>query len=343
MGALVALGLALAVGAPANARGHRIRHVFIIVLENESYSTSFGPHSKAPYLSRTLTREGRLLRNYYAVGHESLDNYVAMVSGQGPNPFTQGDCPSYVNVVPGVVTVDGQASGFGCVYPRSVQTIANQLTAAHLSWRGYMETMPKPCDHPAPNGQPAPETAKMRYAPRHDPFVYFHSITDNVRYCDSHVINFKAMSSALKHVSTTPNFSFITPDVCDDGHDSPCPDGRPGGLVTADKFLRKWVPRIMASPAYRRDGLLVVLFDEAGANDTSSCCGEIDANSPSPGIGGPGGGRVGAVLLSPFIKAGSVDKTAYNHYSLLRSLEDIFGLSHLGYAASPNPGAFKGI
>jgi hypothetical protein len=141
----------------------------------------------------------------------------------------------------------------------------------------------------------------------------------------------------LASIRNTPNLSFITPNLCHDGHDATCADGSPGGLPAADAFLRQWVPQITASPAFRRDGVLAVIFDEA-ANDSSSCCGEQSGpNTPAAGgpMGGSGGGRTGAVLLSPFIAPGTVSAQDYNHYSLLRSVEDAFGVPHLGYAAAP--------
>jgi hypothetical protein len=113
-------------------------------------------------------------------------------------------------------------------------------------------------------------------------------------------------------------------------------------MPAADAFLREWVPRITGSPAYRSDGLLAIVFDEA-ASDSSACCGERPGpNTPAPGAqsGGPGGGRTGAVLLSPFIRPGTTSDQQYNHYSLLRSIEDSFGLAHLGYAAAPDLRAF---
>src|SRR3954467_15646025 len=79
-----------------------ISHVFIIVLENKSFDETFGPSSPAPYLANTLTAEGQLLRQYYAIGHSSLDNYIALVSGQGPNLFTQSDCQLYAEFLPGL-------------------------------------------------------------------------------------------------------------------------------------------------------------------------------------------------------------------------------------------------
>jgi hypothetical protein len=150
----------------------------------------------------------------------------------------------------------------------------------------------------------------------------------------------------LKGESTTPNYVFITPNLCHDGHDAPCVDGEPGGLPSADAFLRQWLPQILASPAYRRDGLLLVLFDEAefgGSNaDTSACCNEIPGpNSPLPGITGAGGGRVGAVALSKFVRPRTIVTTPLNHYSLLRAIEDNFGLDHLGFAQQDEGSVFN--
>lgn len=101
------------------------------------------------------------------------------------------------------------------------------------------------------------------------------------------------------------------------------------------------MPEILASPAFQQDGLLIVTFDES-ASGTGSCCGEsADAetingsNTPNPsgddGVG-DGGGQVGAVLVSPYIQAGTVNQTSYNHYSMLGSIEDLFGLGRLGFA-----------
>jgi hypothetical protein len=354
VGLLVLSGGALLGPAASAAASSPIRHVFIIVLENESASTTFGPHSAAPYLSKTLRAEGAYLPHYYATGHESNDNYIAMISGQAPNAENQADCPDFSNLVPGTIGANGQAIGVGCVYPAGVPTIANQLTAAGDSWRGYEEDMgadpsreAAECGHPSTYGRDTTEsaTAADEYAARHDPFVYFHSITDDTAYCDEHVVSFppagtagaNALTQDLRSASSTPNYSLITPDLCDDGHDSPCKNGQPGGLVSADRFLQRVVPEITGSPAFKQNGLLIVTFDEAATSDASSCCGEIPGpGSPDPGVKGPGGGDVGAVMLSPCIAPGTVSDVAYNHYSMLASIENIFGLRHLGYAALPS-------
>jgi phosphatidylinositol-3-phosphatase len=337
--ALLCTLLALVV-APAQATAAApppIKHVWIVALENKGYTTTFGPGSAAPYLSQTLTAKGELLTQYYGIGHESLDNYIALVSGQAPNPVTQGDCPFYENFTPGTpAPSDGQVIGQGCVYPTAVKTVADQLQGAGLSWRGYMEDMDSPCLHPALNSQDTTQQARPgdQYAARHNPFVYFHSIIDSPS-CAANDVPLSQLSTDLQSAATTPSYSFITPNLCHDGHDSPCVDGEPGGLTSADAFLQTWIPQILASPAYAQGGLVVITFDEADSSDASACCDEQPGyNTPNPGgpTPGPGGGRVGAVLLSQYVKPGSRVNAGYNHYSLLRSVEDIFGLAHLGYA-----------
>lgn len=347
--ALLGVSLAACAVAPpahpaAHAGGpaHAPRHVFVIVLENEPFRVTFGEHSLAPYLAHELPKQGALLTQYFATGHLSLDNYIAMISGQAPNPETQEDCHVFSEFVRSKPGFDkrGQIRGHGCVYPADVKTLANQLQDAGFGWKGYMEDMgadpareAAACGH-AKIGE-VDETnhasADDQYADKHDPFVYFHSIIDDEADCAAHVVNLDALSTDLQNMATTPNFAYITPNLCHDGHDAPCRNGEPGGLISADRFLRDWVPRILASPAFRQDGLLIITFDEG--TDAAACCGETrPAGAPQPGKFGPGGGRIGAVVLSPFVKPGTVSHQPYNHYSLLRSIEDWFGLPHLGYA-----------
>ena len=338
---LVCLALAWP-SAAAAATAKPPQHVFVIVLENQDADTTFGPASPAPYLAHTLPAQGAFVPNYYGIGHNSLDNYLAMVSGQAPTTATQGDCPVFTDVLPGLPAPDGQVTGQGCVYPASVKTVAEQLEARGLAWKGYMEDMGNDpardngttCAHPAIGTPDRTQQASAtdQYATRHNPFVYFHAIIDRPA-CAQRDVPLSGLSGDLASAKTTPNLSFIVPDLCHDGHDATCADGGPGGLAAADAFLREWVPRITGSAAYRRDGLLAIVFDEA-ENDSSACCGELPGpNTPQPGIDGPGGGRTGAVLLSPAITPGTTLTPAYNHYSLLRSLEDWFGLAALGYAS----------
>jgi hypothetical protein len=347
---VLAAAAAPAQAAPRDPSLPDIQHVWIVVLENKDYAESFGPDTEAPYLARELTRVGELLPNYFGTSHASLGNYITMVSGQAPNPDTQADCLVFRDVFPGVVSpADGQVVGQGCVYPKEAKTIADQLDAAGLRWRGYMEDMantpgaPKTCRHPAIGAQDDTQTARAhdQYATRHNPFVYFHSIIDSPT-CAANVVPLDQLTTDIKDPSTTPNFAFITPDLCNDAHDqSPCADGGPGGLHAADLFLRRWVPAIMQSPGFARHGMLIVTWDEANLNKTEACCDQqTGPNTPSPGVTGPGGGQTGTVVISPFVKPASVTQTQYNHYGLLRSLEDLFGFDYLGYAGRPGLKAF---
>jgi phosphatidylinositol-3-phosphatase len=362
---------------------HRIGHVFVITLENEGYDVTFGPGSKAPYLSQTLTSKGVLLTQYFGTGHASLDNYVAMISGQAATNETRNDCQVYADFQLTGVTADGQAIGSGCVYPASIKTLPDQLKAVGKTWRGYMGDMGNDpsreaatCGHPALNtidhtqSAEAPSTAVPlgdQYATRHNPFAYFHSIIDSPD-CQKNMVNLNQLTNDLKSAATTPNFVFITPNLCDDGHDGPCVTGQPGGLVSADQFLQKWVPAIMASAAYRKDGLLIINFDESGASITQDSSGHVVvtfpgqtccSEQPGPNLGtfpssstigtfvlnfqSFGGDRTGAVLLSPFLKAGAVSDTPFNHYSLLKTLEEIFEThGYLGYAGQPGLVSFFG-
>jgi hypothetical protein len=333
-----------ACGAHAAAVPPPAKHVFVIVLENKDADVTFGPSSPAPYLAHTLPSQGAFLPQYHGTGHNSLDDYISLVSGQAPTIATQADCPVYVDVLPGLPAADGQVVGQGCIYPASVKTIADQLEAKGLTWKGYMEDMGldpvrdngTTCAHPAIGTPDRTQQASAtdQYATRHNPFVYFHSIIDRPAVCNARDVPLDRLTGDLARATTTPNLSFIVPDLCHDAHDATCADGGPGGLPAADAFLKTWVPRITGSPAFRRDGLLAVIFDEA-EGDSSACCNEQPGpNTPAPGGqgGGPGGGRTGAVLLSRFIAPGTVTSQAYNHYSFLRSVEDVFGVGHLGYA-----------
>ena len=380
-----------------------VQHIFVIDLENEGYSATFGPGSPATYLNGTLRPEGVLIEHYYGIGHNSLDNYIAQVSGQSPTLTTQADCAVngfvYTDVTPGTPDAHqtanpGQVDGSGCVYPAGVATIANQLDAKYppnpkthvASWRGYDQDMgndptrdggtPDPsggtdCAHPSVG---APDTAEVatasdQYTTRHNPFVYFHSIIDQAAECSANVVPLGTLGangtpSPLGHLaidlsksSSTPRFAFITPNLCSDGHDGTCAglnsDGsNDGGLVGADDFLAHWMPLLLNSPAYRAGHMMVVLtFDEAEGDD-SACCGEQPGpNTQAPGNAGatsdaaaPGGGQIGALVLDRrYIIPGSTDTTgSYNHYSALRSYEDLLGLTtggadglgHLGFAAA---------
>jgi phosphatidylinositol-3-phosphatase len=352
--AFAALIGALGAEAPsASAAPPTIHHVFVIILENESFNTTFGPTPPSPYLAKTLTGQGAFIQRYFGIGHESLDNYVAMISGQPPNVQTQSDCQFFSDFPPFPATTIGSdgivsSSMGGCVFPSSVPTVVNQLDSDGLSWRAYAQDMangqPTSCRHPSVNSRDSTQsaTASDQFAARHVPFLYFHSIIDTPA-CARNVVDLRLLPGDLSRESTTPNYAFITPDLCADGHDATCPDGSPGGFAGIEQFLRQWVPRITGSEAFQDRGLLLITFDEAADSDASACCNEQSGpNTPNPGgtTMGPGGGRVGAVALSPCIDPGTVSARDYNHYSQLRWVEDNFGLTHLGFAAQAGLSSF---
>jgi hypothetical protein len=363
---LAAFVIVMLAGGPAGAAATTppIRHVFVIVLENENVGTTFGQNTPSPYLSLALPKQGAILLHYFGTGHWSNDNYLSMISGQAPNPETQNDCRTYSEFRASGAGEYQQVLGSGCVFPVSVSTVANQLDAAHLTWKGYMEDMGNDpqreavtCGRPQlgqldPTQKAEPPSDRVpngdAYASRHDPFVYFHSIVDDSQLCNSRVVRLSQLDTDLRSAGTTPNLSYVVPNLCHDGHDAPCANGEPGGLISADQFLRHWVPLITASPAFQQDGLLIVTFDESElvvrgdpdadltfGGDSSACCNERAPNVAHAGILGPGGGYIGAVAISPFVKPGTVSSVAYNHYSLLHTIETIFGLAPLGYAAQP--------
>jgi hypothetical protein len=274
-----------------------------------------------------------------------------------------------------------------------------------VNWREYAEDMgndpvrdygtPDPtggttCAHAPIGGVDHSNSAAAndQYATRHNPFVYFHSVIDDQASCDAHVVPLGKVTVSttggpdvfsghlagdLKSQNTTPAFMFVTPNLCDDGHDAVCAGvntegGKQGGLVGADLWLKHWMPMIFGSPAYKSGKMLVVItFDESGLVDARACpdANQADCNSPTgpnvsnPGFSPilalfgiqkppattfvyPGGGQVGAVLFNKrFIVPGTINNTGvYNHYSALRSYEDILGitaggddgLGHLGFA-----------
>lgn len=342
-------------GGSGAAKLPPVKHVFVIVLSDQPYAAAFGPESKATYLSRTLERRGELLVRYYAVAHQGLADGIALLSGQGPTPQTVQNCPVYENLEPGTTGAAEQVIGHGCVYPSTTGSLPGQLMAKGLSWRAYVQGMDEgpagagggasegACGHPPigaadPTSSPSPSSIGQAYATWRNPFVYFRSLTGSSA-CAGDDVGLDRLASDLSGAKSTPSFAYIVPDRCHDGSPGPCPGGAPGGLAAADSFLEQVVPKVLASRAYKEDGLLAITIDQAPSSgefaDSSSCCGQPQFPNLPPstsGLGPEGGGQVGALLLSPFVKGGGVSQEPYSHFSLLRTVEDLFGLPHLGYA-----------
>lgn len=247
------------------------------MLENREYEEVVG-NPEAPYLNHLIAR-GAIATNYYAVDHPSLPNYLALLGGSTFG--IEENCTECVVAGP---------------------NLATQLSRAGISWRAYMEDAPYPC---------FTGSSYDRYAKRHNPFVYFPSITALPRRCDN-VVPATYLAAALEW-HRLPAFAWLTPDLCQDAHDCP--------LSVADYYLYKLVPRITRQLGPH--GLLIVTFDE-GLSD-AGCCDL------------PGGGQIATVLVGPDIPRGREISLLADHYSLLASLEDRFGLPRLRLARFARP------
>jgi hypothetical protein len=305
-------------------------HVFTIVLENENYSQSWdtpGPDGNETYL-QSLRHQGVFADHYYGTTHVSAGNYMAMTSGQPPISAFNADC--IVNWTACVT--------FERAWPDGGRSIADQAEESGHTWKGYMDGMAVPCQHPAATDLSDPY--QTGYATRHDPFVYYPPIIDDQARCDSHVVPYTALAQDLQSEATTPNYAFITPDTCNDGHDAPCTGshaGEPGGLTSANAWLSTEVPKILGSPAFTTPGVnsvLLITFDENGFTDRDGCCGLFTQDVSSTLVAF--GGRIGLVAVGTGITPGKTVSTVYDHWSYLRTVEDALGIDeHLNMAGLP--------
>lgn len=314
-----------------------VKHVFVVMLKEGGVEET-GEEVNAPYLGEELSQEGELLTNYFAVTKGALANEIALLSGQGPTPETATNCPTYADVAPGTESAEGQIEGSGCVYPATTKTLPGQLAEADLKWKAYVQGIedgaaagqPASCRHPAPgapdaNQAPAPTDA---YVTWRNPFVYFHSIADAPE-CTEASVGLPQLSTDLKlDAEEFPSLAYIAPD---------------------EAQMEPLIAEIKESLAYKDGGMIVVTAAQAPQEgekaDESGCCIDPDfPNLPDAGEAAPpsgpvhetgGGGRVGLLLLSPFVEAGTTNETHFNHFSLLATIEELFSLERLGYAAEP--------
>jgi hypothetical protein len=295
-------------------------HVFVISLASPGYEAAFGESAQMPYLATTLRPQGLLLTNYKLLGEAAPANAIASVAGQPPNASTQAGCPTY-NEIPATAEANkrGLIATSGCVYPVMTLTLPDQLGSSQHTWRGYFEGMvdesgkPANCVRPEPDAAEAP--APAAYSSKLNPFAYFHSLLD-LGDCATNDVPLTGLEKDLKKVDTTADYTYVSPTPCNAGFAGQCPEGAASGPAAADAFLANWVPKILSSPAYKKDGLLIVTF---GA-----------VNPPAEGV--TQSLKTGTLLVSNFFSPGSTDAAAYNPYSLLRSSEELFGLSLLGEA-----------
>ena len=182
----------------------------------------------------------------------------------------------------------------------AADNIVNQLERAGRSWKAYMEFMPQPCYQ-------GPDTSL--YAQRHNPFIYFNNVRTNPARCQK-IVPFEQFQTDLA-ANDLPEYIWITPNLCHDMHDCPISSG--------DDWLQTWVPKILASSAWQDDGVLFITFDEGITS--AGCCQYAR------------GGKISTLVISPLVKKGFVSYIPYDHYSLLRTIEQSWDLPLLDRTA----------
>ena len=259
------------------------KHVIWIWMENES-STSIVASSQSPYVN-TVVRVCGLATSYHSVTHPSLPNYIAATSGLS-YPALNGFLPD-------------------CSPGGSCQTSAPSIFGQGETWKSYEESMPSACDR----------SNSGNYAVRHNPAVYFTTL----HACSSDDVSYSHLATDLAR-NQLPAFSFITPNLIDDSHNST--------VAVGDTWLSRNLPTILNSSEYKNGSTVVfITWDEGEGGHYTK--GEHCATNTSDVSC-----HVAAVVLSPSTKAGTRSGTLFNHYSLLATAEQLLRLSKLGLAAS---------
>jgi phosphatidylinositol-3-phosphatase len=328
-------GAAAALHPSAGNEGVRLDRVFVIMLENHSQQSVIGdPNS--PVLTGLAHQFGQAT-SYFGVTHPSEPNYVAAISGS--NWWINNDNPA--NRLDHTDLVD-------------------ELDANHISWGGYMEALP-PTD-PLTDFWPSKSVAL--YASKHNPFVFFNDIRNN----PERVANIKPYTSLAGDLNgpDAPRFVFISPDQCNDMHggvftavtghpETPCPfssaNDDPADVLlkkNADAFVQGAVNTIMTSRAWTPHSAIFIVADEGdftgnavngGWDSPAGCCdspvlpaGDPEISATWPG-GVFGGALVPAIVIDPSGPHHFVSSVPYNHYSLLRTVEDAWHLDELGFTS----------
>jgi phospholipase C len=279
--------------AHAQTTTHNIKTVFIILMENHNWtggkkSQNIKGNPDAPYINNTLLPMASHAEQYFNPPgiHPSLPNYLWLEAGT--NFGISNDNPPSANS------------------QTTTSHLVTFLTSANISWKAYEEDI---------SGTVCPLTDVLKYAVKHDPFVYFDDVTNNQdpssSNCISHVRPYSELANDLAN-NTVARYNFITPNLCDDMHDRCKP--LQNSIKQGDTWLSNNVPAILASAAYQNGGALFITWDEAGTGD----------------------GPIGMIVLSPFAKGGGYSNTVhYTHSSTLRTFQEIFGVSpFLGDAAN---------
>jgi phospholipase C len=179
--------------------------------------------------------------------------------------------------------------------------IVEQIEAAGKTWKAYMESMPSSCF--------VGDEGSL-YRQKHNPFIYFDTIRNVPARC-ANIVPFSQFEADLQ-ANRLPDYIWITPNMCNSMHDC--------SISTGDTWLQTWVEKIVASPAWQNDGVLFLTFDEGSGSDESSCC--VYA----------AGGHILTLVISPLVTPGYQSPVAYDHYSLLRTIEEAWNMPLLDKA-----------
>lgn len=279
----------------------RYQHIFLIVMENHDYDDIIGS-KQAPHLNALANQYG-VATNYWAVAHPSEPNYIALLGG---STFGVADDNSYTQ------------NAINAPY------LGSQLEAAHLTWKSYQQGLPSP----GFTGDSA-YSAGTVYASKHNPFLNFlpHYPASQQAAELANIVPGSQLAIDLNS-DATPNFSFITPGLCDDMHGDPACGDEDQLVSNGDTFANKVVTLIMQSHLWAQgNNAIVITWDEA-----------------TPGLAiGPkgiaaGGGHVPTIVITSHGPRGIKDGAAYNHYALLLTIQDAFGLSCLQHSCPAKNG-----
>ncbi len=343
----IVLGAALqaaggaALAAQAAGSPPRYSHVFVIVEENKDFELIMNGQA-APNIAR-LGRTYGVAENFFGEVHPSEANYVAMLGGDTLG--IHDDDPFYCKPLDADRLCAGAKQPGYVDHTTDARHLGDQLNAKGLSWKAYLENLPEPGSL-AING-PDPKVGaggplNLMYASKHTGFVNFHDVqTDPLRA--ERLVGFDQLDADLKS-GRLPNFALIVPNQCNEMHGlygtgvpADCDITKP--LLTiqrGDRVAGDLVSRLMATRAWRsrQNMAIVITFDESGSGGRQGCCAVTPA-APS----NFGGGHIVTVVITNHGPRGASDSTPFNHYSLLRTFEDVFGVAeHLGHAADTDKG-----
>lgn len=338
--------------------GAAFQHVFLIMMENHGTDEIIGNTADAPYIN-SLLASGGLATNYYGVTHPSLPNYLAMLSGDYQGIFD--DCKAGMAVtcapeefVPGsgdntadAGLTDAQAATAATTpHLFTGSHLVDQLEAKSLTWKAYMQGIPSAGDTSeyAPvdmndAGMPVP---RKLYAQKHNPFMYFANIRSNAARMQL-IVPFTQFATDIGSAATTPTFVWISPDQCHDMHGvSPTNANAPsvnlpscgypasgldhGAIKLGDDFLKDTIQKIQASPAWQQNSAIAIVWDEDDYAGYAGCCGSPTGIGPDGGPTVLGGAKAPAIILTSKSTAARTSADPYNHYSLLATIQKLWGL-----------------